>query len=114
MKIKSHKTDNIVKQSQEVICLGTVKGIQVFLSNSNSNHFCRQLNRFKYSYVTLIILFDCNHLFAVRDKVHLGFVSCFYTLIVIIFCTQLNRFKYSYVTLIILFDCNHLFAHRDI
>ena len=60
--------------------------------------------------LTLIILFNINHLFAhsyivssitnINNSIrYLSFVG-----------TQLNVFMYSYLTLIILFDINHLFA----
>ena len=47
------------------------------------------VNGFKYCYLTLLILFNINHLFA----------------------QSLNGFKYCYPTLTIQFNISHFFAH---
>ena len=64
------------------------------------------LNCLKYLYVTLMILFSTNNLFANSDV--LSSIANTYSFI----NTQLNGFKHSYLTLIILFNTIPSFAHR--
>ena len=58
----------------------------------------KQLNDFNYCYVTLIILFSINTLFANNEVVSSVVIEC-YSFI----CTHLNGSKYFYVIPIILF-----------
>ena len=73
-----------------------------------------QLNGFKYSYQTLIILFDLGNLFA-----HSWIISTIANNNTSIqnesfVCMHLNGFKDSYLTLIIIFRFRYLFAHCKI
>ena len=54
---------NILNKPDSFVCLHTVKWFQVLLSTTNS-FILLQINGFKYSYQTQIILFSINHLFA--------------------------------------------------
>ena len=53
----------IILNKLKLICLHTGKWFHVLLFNTIS-FICTQLNGFKYSNPTLIILFNINHLFA--------------------------------------------------
>ena len=66
---------------------------------------CTQLNGFKYFYLTLIILFNINHLFAHTDVVSsIANTNSF-------ICTQFSHFECYYLVQIILYDTIHSFAH---
>ena len=57
-----------------------------------------QINGFKYFYLSLIILFNINHLFGNSEGVSIIVLTNSFI------CTHLNGFNYFYLSLIILFN----------
>ena len=65
-----------------------------------------QLNGFKYCYLTLIILFNIDHLFAYSEVAKNNAIQHYSHI-----CTQSKGFKYCYSTVTILFNITHSFAY---
>ena len=80
----------------KLICLRTVKSIQVLLSNTN-NSICTRSSGFEYCYLFVHRWFQAL-LFKTNSSIctQLNGFKCYYLLFI-----QLNDFKYSYVILIV-------------
>ena len=73
-----------------------MNSLEITFWMSQSSFVCTQLNGFEYFYLTVIISFDINHLFAYSEVVS----SIVYTNSFIYI--EINSFKYCYLKLIIL------------
>ena len=89
-----------------------VNGLALFCLNTSIAIVSTQLNGFNYCYLTLIIQFNINHLFAHSEVVTVLLFNTNYTIPYYSFvCTQLNGSEYCYVSLKIQLNTVHLFTH---
>ena len=74
-----------------------------------------QLNGFNYWYLTLIFLFNINHLFADSKVVtSIAIKTNYSTQHYSFLCIQSNNSKYCYVSLTIQLNISHLFTQSNV